>query len=82
MARTLSRLLALVGASNSSALAWWDRCNCQPAYVYDHTGEPRGSANDWSYPPVGVSYPVTIVPAPSIAPPPGLRVRSAAAYNP
>jgi hypothetical protein len=81
MARTLSRriglALTLLGAGSSSAFAWWDRCNCQPsafypvppAYIYDHTVGPTWSANGWSYPPVGVYYPVTIAPAPYVAAP-------------
>ena len=85
MAPTLSRrialalalTLALVGASSPGAMAWWDRCNCQPsavyplppAYVYDHTMGPSWSGNGWSYPPVGVYYPVTIAPAPYVAAP-------------
>jgi hypothetical protein len=81
MARTLLRrialVLALLGASGSSAMAWWDRCNCQPsafyplppAYIYDHTGGPSWSANGWSSAPVGVYYPVTILPAPNFAAP-------------
>jgi len=81
MARTLLRrialVLALLGASGSSAMAWWDRCNCQPsafypvppAYIYDHTAGPSWSANGWSHPPVGVYYPVTIAPAPYVAAP-------------
>lgn len=79
MARTLLRrialVLALLGASGSSAMAWWDRCKpsafypLPPAYIYDHTGGPSWSANGWSSAPVGVYYPVTILPAPNFAAP-------------
>jgi len=77
IALALALALALVGASSPSAMAWWDRCNCQPsavypvppAYIYDHTAGPSWSANGWSYPPVGVYYPVTIAPAPYVAAP-------------
>jgi hypothetical protein len=83
--------LALVvsGAGSASALAWWDRCNCQPAgfypippaYVYDHSVGPSWGANG---PPVDVYYPITIAPLPypapyrvdyPVAPPPRLPVR-------
>ena len=68
--------LALTGAGSTSVLAWWDRCNCQPpafyppppAYIYDHTTGPSWSANGWSYPPVGVYYPVPMPPALVAAP--------------
>jgi hypothetical protein len=68
--------LMLSGASSVSALAWWDRCNCEPApyypippaYVYDHRVGPSWSANGFSYPPVGVYYPITIAPPPYAAP--------------
>jgi hypothetical protein len=77
LALTPALALALVGTSSPSAMAWWDRCNCQPsafypvppAYIYDHTAGPSWSANGWSYPPVGVYYPVTIAPAPYVAAP-------------
>jgi len=75
----LSRIvmaLLLSGASSASALAWWDRCNCQaapldpipPAYVYDHGMGPSWGANGCSYPPVTIYYPVTIAPLPYAAP--------------
>jgi hypothetical protein len=64
--------LALVvsAAGSAGALAWWDGCNCQPAasypippaYVYDHSVGPSWSGSGWSYPPVGVYYPITIAP--------------------
>ena len=68
--------LALTGAGSTSVLAWWDRCNCQPpafyapppAYIYDHTTGPSWTANGWSYPPVGVYYPVPTPPALVAAP--------------
>ncbi|HET6926070.1 MAG TPA: hypothetical protein VFI48_04375 [Hyphomicrobiaceae bacterium] len=77
IALALALALALVGGNSPSALAWWDRCNCQPsavypvppAYIYDHTAGPSWSANGWSYPPVAVYYPVTIAPAPYVAAP-------------
>jgi hypothetical protein len=74
--RRIGLALLLSGAGSASALTWWDRCNCQPAafdplppaYVYDHSVGPTWSANGWSYPPVGVYYPVTIAPVPYAAP--------------
>ena len=62
--------LVLSGAGSASALAWWDRCDCQPAafypvppaYVYDHGAGPNWRANGGSYPPGGVYDPITIVP--------------------
>jgi len=77
LALTPALALALVGTSSPSAMAWWDRCNCQPsafypvppAYINDHTAGPSWSANGWSSPPVGVYYPVTIAPAPYVAAP-------------
>jgi hypothetical protein len=68
--------LVLSCAGSASAIAWWDRCNCQPAafypippaYVYAHSVEPSWRANGWSYPPVGVYYPLTIAPHPYPAP--------------
>lgn len=58
--------LALVVCGSAHASAWWDRCECQPygvygpapVYVYDHSKGPTWTSNGWSYPPVGVYYPV------------------------
>src|SRR5262245_50054665 len=89
--------LILSGASSASALAWWDRCNCQPApvyplppaYVYDHSVGPSWSANGWGYPPVAVYYPLSIAPLPAGAPyrvdyplPPPPRVPARGGWQP
>jgi len=32
--RRIGLALLLSGPGSASALAWWDRCNCQPATFY------------------------------------------------
>ena len=65
-------LLALLVGGSTSASAWWDRCDCEPydnygpapVYVYDHNKGPTWTSNGWSYPPVGVYYPIPVPRAP------------------
>jgi hypothetical protein len=64
--------LCLIATSASSALAWWDRCSCQPpvfhpvppASIYAHGAGPAWRANGWSYPPVGGVGPAILAPVP------------------
>lgn len=69
IAARMSLALAMIVAGTAGASAWgWDRCGCDddrygyyapgPVYVYDHSRGPTWTSNGWSYPPVGVIYPV------------------------
>ena len=68
--------LAMIVGGSASTSAGWDRCDCEPygyygpppVYVYDYSAGPTWTSNGWSYPPVGVYYPIPAPYAPYAAP--------------